>query len=151
MKEWLFSLVGVVFLAILFDLIYPAGRTNKFCKSLFGIIATFIMISPIIKLDSMDISNDYTNDTLVNNINKSKETLYKLQLEDYLKKIGYDGANVEIVGNVSNNVFEIEFVYIDIGNIVLTEDVENINIYEVIINEISNEYEIDSGRILVYG
>lgn len=151
MKEWLFSIVGVVFLAILFDLIYPSGKTNNFCKSLFGIIAAFIMISPIIKLESVDISNDYTDDTLVNNINKSKETLYKLQVEDYLKKNGYDGVIVEIVGNVSDNVFEIENVYVDITNIVLTEDVENINIYEVIVNEISNEYGIDSERIFVYG
>ncbi len=151
MKEWLFSIVGVVFLAILFDLIYPSGRTNKFCKSLFGIIAAFIMISPIIKLESIDFSEDYTDDVLVNNINKSKETVYKLQMEDYLKRKGYAGVTIEIAGNVSNNVFEIENVYIDITNIVLTEEMENINIYEVIVNEISNEYEIDSKRIFVYG
>ena len=84
-------------------------------------------------------------------LNKSKEKLYKLQVEDYLKKNGYDDVIVEIVGNVSDNVFEIENVYVDITNIVLTEDVENINIYEVIVNEISNEYGIDSERIFVYG
>lgn len=151
MKEWLFSVVGVVFLAILFDLIYPSGKTNKFCKSLFGVIAAFIMISPIIKLNNIEVDDEYVDDTLVSNINKSKETVYEYQIANYLREYGFDEVEVSVEGNVSNNVFEIENVYVDITNLVLTKNNENINIYEVIINEISNEFRIDSKRIFVYG
>ena len=52
---------------------------------------------------------------------------------------------------MSNNVFEIENIYIDITNIVLSKDMENINIYEVIINEVSEKFGIDSKRVVVYG
>ena len=151
MKEWLFSVVGVVFLAILFDLIYPSGKTNKFCKSLFGVIAAFIMISPIIKLNNIEVDDEYVDDTLVSNINKSKETVYEYQIANYLREYGFDEVEVSVEGNVSNNVFEIENVYVDITILVLTKNNENINIYEVIINEISNEFRIDSKRIFVYG
>lgn len=151
MKEWLFSVVGVVFLAILFDLIYPSGKTNKFCKSLFGVIAAFIMIFPIIKLNNIEVDDEYVDDTLVSNINKSKETVYEYQIANYLREYGFDEVEVSVEGNVSNNVFEIENVYVDITNLVLTKNNENINIYEVIINEISNEFRIDSKRIFVYG
>ena len=151
MKEWLFSVVGVVFLSVLFDLIYPSGKTNKFCKSIFGIIAALVLISPIIKLNDLDISADFTDDILVSNISKSKESVYEYQIEHYLKEKGFDSIDASIAGKVSNNVFEIENVYIDISNIVLTENIENINIYEVIINEISREFGIDSKRISVYG
>ena len=151
MKEWLFSIVGVVFLAILFDLIYPSGKTNKLCKSLFGVVAAFIMISPIIKLNNIEVDDEYVDDTLVGNINKSKEMVYEYQIVNYLREYGFDEVEVSVEGNVSNNVFEIENVYFDITNLVLTKNNENINIYEVIINEISNEFRIDSKRIFVYG
>lgn len=151
MKEWLFSVVGVVFLGVLFDLIYPSGKTNKFCKGIFGIIACFIMISPIIKLKDMEISNDFTDTTLVDNINNSKEEVLQYQIIEHLKDKGYDGVNTEVVGKMSNNVFEIENIYIDITNIVLSKDMENINIYEVIINEVSEKFGIDSKRVVVYG
>ena len=109
------------------------------------------MISPIVKLNNIEVDDEYVDDTLVSNINKSKETVYEYQIANYLREYGFDEVEVSVEGNVSNNVFEIENVYVDITNLVLTKNNENINIYEVIINEISNEFRIDSKRIFVYG
>ena len=39
MTKWLLSILGVVFLAVLLDIVYPNGKTNKFCKSIFGLFA----------------------------------------------------------------------------------------------------------------
>ena len=46
---------------------------------------------------------------------------------------------------------EIEKIYIDTTNLVLTENITNINKYVVIINEVSNLLDIEKERIVVYG
>lgn len=152
MSSWLLSIVGVVFLSILFDLIYPNGKTNAFCKSIFGIIAIFIIISPILKIDidNIDINSSTTN-ALVENINKSKENSIKLKIEAHLKNCGINGVIVRIESNLTTESFEIEKIYIDSTNLVLTENITNINKYEVITKEVAQLLEIDSKRIVVYG
>ena len=69
MKAWLLSIVGVVFLGVLFDLLYPNGRTNTLCKSIFGIFAVFVMIGPIFNFDFENINTITNNDVLIHNIN----------------------------------------------------------------------------------
>lgn len=151
MKEWLLSVVGVVFLSILFDLICPNGKINKFSKSIFGVVAIAIILSPILNI-KFDISSDeYIDSTLVENINKSKAEVYKNQIEGYLKTQGVIDTNVEVNYTLSENDFEITFVYVDVSNVVLSENLSNINKYEVIANMISQKFNISEEKILIYG
>ncbi|MBE5738371.1 MAG: hypothetical protein E7354_01375 [Clostridiales bacterium] len=151
MKSWLFSIIGVVFLSILFDLVYPNGTTNKFCKSMFGVISIFIIISPICSFFNIDMQSDYVDTSLVENLSKSKEEVLSYQIENYLLSKGVSNVNVEVDTIMSDNEFCVDNVYIDITNIVLTENTENINVYEVIINEVSEQFDINKERIFVYG
>ena len=152
MTNWLLTIVGVIFLGVLFDVIYPNGKTNKLCKSIFGLLSLFVIISPILKIDIDKIKIDsVVNTQLIENINKSKSESIKLQIDNHLKSCGINGAVVKIDTTLSEENFLIEKVYIDITNLVLTENSENINKYEVIINEISNLLNLDKERIIVYG
>ena len=136
MTSWLLSIIGVVFLGVLFDLIYPNGKTNNLCKSIFAILSLFVMISPILKLD-------------INKLNVS--TLYEDGLLEYINEAKLNTIQLEIDTNLTKEVFSIEKIYIDTTNIVLTENITNINKYDVIINEVSSLIKIEKERIIVYG
>lgn len=152
MKEWLLSIIGVVFLGVLFDLIYPNGKTNTFCKSIFGILSVVVIINPLLKIEFSNFDNeDYVDTSLMTSINESKCEILQKEVVVYLKLKGIDGIDVEIENNVSNSNFEVENVFVDISQLVLTENITNINKYEVISNEVVNFLQIDKERIIIYG
>ena len=47
MSGWLLSIVGVVFLGVLFDLIYPNGKTNSLCKTIFALVAVVVGLGSV--------------------------------------------------------------------------------------------------------
>jgi len=151
MSKWLLSIIGVVFLGVMLDIVYPNGRTNVFCKSIFGIFIVFVLISPLIKLKENYNNINYIDSTFLNSIYEVQEKNLILQIENVLNNMGIEGVVVEIDSNLNNNEFEIENVYVDISNIVLSENLKNINKYEVITNKIKNITKIESSRIIIYG
>ena len=152
MGKWLLSVVGIIFLGVLFDLLYPNGKTNKLCKSIFGLISIFVIISPVFSLDYKELSTKVaSNKLLIKNLNKSKNVYLKQKIELHLESRLINGVNVEIDSNLTLNEYEIENIYVDTTNLVLTENVTNINKYEVIQNEILSVVDIDVGRIIIYG
>ena len=152
MNSWLLSIVGIVFLCVLFDIVYPNGKTNTLCKSIFGIFSVFVMISPLVKIDFDNaIESTVVNEILIENINKAKDENERLKIIELLKENGIDGVNVEIVSILNYNVYEIKNIYVDTTNLVLTENITNINKYEVIANKIAEIVDIDLERIIVYG
>ena len=151
MSKWLISIVGVVFLGILLDLVYPNGKTNAFCRSIFGIMIVCIMISPIVKYKNNDYSIDLNNSSLLTSINESKEFALKSQIEGILRNKGIDGVVVEIESNLLENDFQIENIYVDTSELVLTENLTNINKYEVISRTILEFVDIDNERLIIYG
>lgn len=152
MTGWLLGLIGVIFLGVLFDLIYPSGKTNAFCKSIFGVISVIMIISPILNIDFENISEeDLTDTAIIETINNARIDALKSQIVSHLSIKGIDGVDVEIDINVENNDFEVENIYVDTTNLVLTENLTNINKYEVISNEVYNATQIERNRIIVYG
>ena len=151
MSSWLLGIIGIVFLGVLLEIVYPNGKTNAFCRSIFGIFAVVIMISPLLKLKDINLDTDYVDESLVNSINDAKENYYKIKIEQKLKNNNINGAIVEIKGKTTNNEYEIENIFIDTSEIVLTENLTNINKYEVIIENILDAIEIDKERIVIYG
>ena len=152
MSKWLLSVIGVVFMGVLFDLLYPNGKTNTICKSIFGIFAVFVMISPILNIDINEFVSKVSNDSvLVDNLNSAKEQALKSKIESYLVDSNINGVSVEIDSNLNLNEYVIKNIYVDTTNLVLTENITNINKYEVIQDLISNVVDIDKIKVIVYG
>lgn len=152
MNSWLLSIIGVVFLGVLFDLIYPNGKTNSLCKTIFGLVAVVVMIMPILNIDigSLKINNDIEQ-SLLDNITEAKVDAMQMTIDTHLNSCGIDGVVVRIETNLSNNVFEVDKIYIDTTNLVLTKNITNINKYEVIIKEVSSLLKIEEEKVVVYG
>lgn len=151
MTIWLLSLVGVAFLGVLFDIIYPNGKTNAFCKSMFGIITVIIMVSPLMNIKKQNYKVDLFDSDIASVINKSKINTLQLKIQNHLLSCGIEGVSVEIDGILSENDCEIENIYIDITELVLTENLTNINKYEVISQKVLEIIDIDRERIIIYG
>lgn len=152
MKAWIFSIVGVVFLGVLIDIVYPNGKTNTFCKSMFGIFAVVIMMSPIFKLiNNVDFEFGIEDSVIESSLNKAQEDYYRLKIENILIDNNIENVIVEVEGNIENNEYIIENILIDTSNIVLSKNLENINKYEVISQAIIDEFDIEQERIIIYG
>lgn len=151
MSKWLMSIVGVVFLGILLDIVYPNGKTNAFCRNIFGIITVLIMITPIVEFKNNDYKIDLNNTSILSTINESKELALITQIEGYLISKGIEGVSVEIDSNLLENDFQIENVFVDASDLVLTENLTNINKYEVISQTILEIVDIDNERLIIYG
>ena len=153
MSSWLISIIGVVFCCLLLDIIYPNGKTNVFCKSIFGIFAVIVIITPLINIvKTKKIGNlDFVDNELVSDVFDAQSMYYSNLLENHFAVNNIEGLNVEIIGNIENNVYEIENVYIDMSQLVLTENLTNINKYEVITKMTIDLLKIDNERIIFYG
>ena len=143
----------MVFCCLLLDIIYPNGKTNVFCKSIFGIFAVIIIITPLINMMKSKNKNnlDFVDTELVTDIFDAQSVYYTSLLEKHFAINKINGLSVEITGNIENNVYEIENVYIDISQLVLTENLTNINKYEVITKMTKELLKIDRERIIFYG
>ena len=152
MNDWLLSIIGVVFMGVLFDIIYPNGKTNAVCRSIFGIIAIFVMMKPVFNFIKFDnVADNFIDKNLLLSIDESKCDYLESKIKSDLLSRGVDGVNVEIDGITEDNVFEIKNVYVDISEIVLSEDMMNINKYEVISNIILESVDIQKEGIIIYG
>ena len=152
MTAWLLSIIGVVFLAVLIDFIYPNGKTNAFCKSIFGLFAIIMMIRPILNIDlKADFNKNFVSTSINKNLKKSKDEYYLMAITKSLEENKISGVDVEIDSKMVDNVYEIENIYVDTTNIVLTNNLTHTNKYEVIIQNILKIVEIDKERIVIYG
>lgn len=152
MTAWLLSIVGVIFLAVLIDFIYPNGKTNAFCKSIFGLFAIIMLIRPILNIDlKADFNKNFVSTSINKNLKKSKDEYYLMAITKALEDNKINGVDVEIDSKMVDNVYEIENIYVDTTNIVLTNNLTHTNKYEVIIQNILKIVEIDKERIVIYG
>lgn len=151
MTSWVLSIVGVVFLGMLLDIAYPNGKTNKLCKSIFGLITLVVIINPIFKINLEIRKEDFIDNFLESSLNDVKINMYISEIENNLLLSGIDGVFVEIDSKIDKNNITIENINIDISQAVLLKDFENINKYEVIVNEVKKVVDIDEEGIVIYG
>ena len=151
MSAWLLSVIGVVFLAVLLDFVYPNGKTNAFCKSIFGIFAMIMLIYPLVKIDISSLSQtSMSYISLEEEIRKSKDEYYRLKLENTFSNENIIGVSVEIDSKMKDNDDYISNVFVDIGSIVLSQDLEHKNKYEVIEELILKTINVDKENIIIY-
>lgn len=151
MSAWLLSVIGVVFLAVLLDFVYPNGKTNAFCKSIFGIFAMIMLIYPLVKIDISSLSQTSLSFiSLEEEIRKSKDEYYRLKLENTFSNENIIGVSVEIDSKMKDNDYYISNVFVDISSIVLSQDLEHKNKYEVIEELILKTINVDKENIIIY-
>ena len=157
-SSWILSIVGICVLSVVIDLILPSGKTNSNIKKVVSYAIVLVVLMPIPALLKSDINwdNFLTNnnvevqDNYIYNLNQSKLDDLKESIEVGIKDRGILGTSVSISANVFEPEMEIFAIYVDLYNIVISEDVGNINIRKTIKDVVLSNVFIEEDKIVFY-
>ena len=154
MTEWILSIVGIVFVGIIFDMISPEGKLSTFIKSIFAIITLFVIVSPIPKLLQKKWNWDWNfewSDEYLQSVTTGKVLYYQDQIRQNLENMGYQQVDVLIEWNQENSTQNMEKIYIDFTKYVLNGGDKHKIEYEKIEEMIVKLINIEKENIIFYG
>jgi stage III sporulation protein AF len=159
MTAWAISVAGIILLTVMCDVIIPEGQTSKYIKTVSGLVAILVMISPLpalldgsLTLDSVAaIDKEYQLD------NGYLAYVYQQRTDDIeqqcileLENIGVTGAEVHIL-TVTSATTEVKNVTVNIQKAELNSSSKNIDIVEAIKSTLSSFLHIDKVQVTVNG
>ncbi len=155
---YLLSIVGVSVVSVLFDIILVEGKLSKYIKSIMGIVLVFVMVCPLPKLLKTDFSVSNILDDSINFNSGYKDVFSNQQkkiiessLEKKLLENGFMNTHVEIWGDFSDDELKINYVFVDLQNLVLSHEKEHINKYEAIKTLLMEQTGVDEGQVIISG
>lgn len=154
MTAWILSIVGIVFVGIIFDMISPEGKLSTFIKSIFAIITLFVIVSPIPKLLQKKWNWDWNfewSDEYLQSVTTGKVLYYQDQIRQNLENMGYQQVDVLIEWNQENSTQNMEKIYIDFTKYVLNGGDKHKIKYEKIEEMIVKLINIEKENIIFYG
>ena len=160
MKQWIFSVISTVILTIVIILISPEGKLGKIIKSVFSIIILIVIIKPIVSLNvndlnfnflpSFDVEYEIDNDFLDYFTNKKIEKL-KNETLIILKDFGITNAQIEIeLLDINSYDYSINLIKIYLENAVINSNLEHIVIIEQIRNKVSENFNLNAQKVVIY-
>lgn len=158
MTAYILSIIGVVFLGVLVDVILPEGDMNKYIKGMFGIVALFVIVSPINKIlnNNINIEDVFynTSATIVDKdfleaTNNQIKNQIEASLETQLLNAGFKNINVELECNLSAEQFEIKKVIVDISKMVINQNMTHINKYTEIKKVVINFVDVEEENVVI--
>ena len=152
--SWLYNLIGVVFLGIIFEIILPNNKINKFIKCIFSIFIIFSLISPLVNISSkinkikIDNVSSEINEELFQTISDLRKNTYETLITKSLENDEIFNVKIDIEFDVEKSNMQINKITIDLANLVLTENSKNINKYEVITKHVKKYLDISEDKII---
>lgn len=136
MRTWCEEIIVSVIVAIIIEMFVPQGNIKKYVRVVIGIYIMFVILNPIvsnvdkIKIESIEVSNKYSNEIHESNI-QEWSNIYARALE---------------------NEIEGKFSYISDVRIILTDELEDIEKIEITLGEeVSSLDELKNSLIKNYG
>ena len=155
-SSWVLSIAGVVVLSILFDLFVPDGKLNSCIKTIFNFVIIIVVITPIPELlnKDFDTSTMFSNSQVVlqedyiYQLNRDKLTMLETTMEETLSSEGYKNIDISISANIFVIEMKIETIFVDLGNLVIQQKDENINIKNEVVKCITSIVTISKENIV---
>ena len=151
MKEWILSIVGVVFIGVILEIFVPDGKINGFIKHIFSIFLLFVIVKPISNLNvnnviNTDVIQIDTNFIYQNNLAKINDLT--VRVKNCLLELGYNNVEVVINSDVFSEELTITSVYVDLtsSNIILSDSVK-----QQIVNVVVKNVDVLKEEVYVYG
>lgn len=156
---YLLNIVGVVFLIIVVDLILPEGKTSKYIKSIVSIFVIAVILSPVITIikngfdfNALFVNGSYQVDNeLLESVNRQNIELLEKDLVLFLDKEGYGGVEVMISTVFEQSETKINYIYVNLCDLVISENLAHIDYYTKIKELIGKQINIEAERIVLYG
>ncbi len=158
-SAYLLSIVGVVFLLVIIDLILPDSKISKYIKSIAAVFVVAVIASPIVKLvnsnwdwHSLFVGSEYQIDeNILNNINQQNIKVLEDEITNYLTEQGFEGVEVMVNANFTENELKISYIYVNLCDLVINENLEHIDYYTKIKELITQQINIEGDKIIIYG
>ena len=157
-SSWIVGIIGICFLSVLVDLSLPDGKTNLLIKKIasYGIVA--IVVMPLINIvnnkqqieDVFSYSEIQIQENYIYNLNQSKLDSIKVGIENELKTMGVLGAVVSISADVFSDNMEIYAIYVDLYNIVISDNLKNKDIKTEVVSVVIKYLNIAKEKVVVY-
>lgn len=153
---WVLSIAGICVLSVLVELILPEGQTRKYIKAIFSFFVIVVIIAPLPKLvksdidiDSIIAGDDVTiQEDFIHQLNRDKLDAIASNIEGDLKEQGIDGTQVLLSANIFSSNLKIEAVFVDLFELVISDEVEHINTHEIIIKTVKKYIDIEEENIV---
>lgn len=162
MVAWAISVVGVVIITVLCDIILPEGETNKYIKTVIGIISVLVLASPLPQLfDGQFVSsNNSQNNQTAGNIQyeylefacEQRQEALQNKVSMYLDAKGYKNSQViaKYTVNHETNKIEFETLEVKLDKSVINDGSSNIYIIEELHETLSKVFALNKERVTVY-
>lgn len=154
-SSWLLSIVGIIIIGSLIEIILPNSNLSKYIKSIFAFIVIFVIISPIISLIKDDISLDanydnYINNDFISSLNEDKINFLEKNIEMLCNAYGLKNVEVQIMSNQVENELILDTVQVFLYDLVIDENIEHIDKYQVLEDIIKANLKIEKEKIVFY-
>lgn len=157
-SQWVLSIVGVCFISVVVDLLLLDGKTNNIIKRVVSYAIMLVVIIPIPKLlqGSADFDDLFPEtgiliqDGYIYNINQSMLDAIDNDIEELLAGRGYNGAEVSISADVFSKDMQIYAIYVDLYNLVITEELANKDIKTEVTKIVMSVVEIEKEKVIIY-
>ena len=155
-SSWILSIGGVVILSVLFDLFLPDGKLNSFIKTMFNFVIILVVITPLPELlnkdfDTITMFDDnqiVLQQDYIFQLNRDKLTMLETTIENSLEEKGYKNIDVSISADIFVAEMKIEKIFVDLGNLVIQQNNENINIKKEVVKCITSIINISKEDIV---
>ena len=151
-SSWIISICGVALVGIILDVLMSNNKNYKLVKSIFAIITIMIIIKPFSQFNYKDISFNQVPSSLavdssfVDLRNKEKINELTNSIIKSLSNNGYKNINISFEQNYENSL--IKSIFVDLSNLVLTDNNLNINKYTNILAIIKQFVNIEEGQVI---
>ena len=153
---WIVGIVGICFIAIIIEIFLPEGKINKSVKMVLSYAVVFVVVSPLVSFlkNGLDLNfNSITinvQDGYLYNLNQAKLDALKVDIENNLKSIGFNGVEISISADVFQEEMEIFAIYVDLYNLVISDKAVNKNIVTEVESVVSNYIKLPKEKIVFY-
>lgn len=145
-------------MSVVIDLVVPDGKTNGVIKNVFSYAIVLVVVMPLPKL--LKVDNDFERlfsqvdftiqDDYIYNINQSKLDKWTECITSDLESDGINGVVVSISANIFERNMQINAVYVDLYNVVISDKNKNINIKTEVVCVVLNYLDIDRDKVVFY-
>lgn len=132
MGKWVVTVAGIAILSVLCDVILPEGQTRKYIRTVFGVVVSLVIISPLVKLFANGFDADVVESGAVSSQQgyldsvAEREKQYALKsIESLLKAKDITVKKIELNSTADTLVIEIATPYSAERNVVVEQIVNS--------------------------
>lgn len=156
-SSWVLSIAGISVIGVLVELILPSGQTKKYVKGVFAFVVVMVIITPLPKLFGSNFQVDdifeenaiIIQEDFVYQINRERLEKIEEMIESDLKEEGFENAKVKINANIFTVNMSIDAVFVDLSNLVITENAKHKNTNDTIINSVLKYVNVNKTDIII--